>query len=431
MNKKEKLAVVGLGYVGLPLAVAFDKKVSVIGFDLNDKKIEAYRKGIDVTQEVGEAIKEATIVYTSNEEMLAEAKFIIVAVPTPINEDKTPDLGPVITACHSVGRHLRKGTIVVFESTVYPGVTENECVPILEQESGLVCGRDFKVGYSPERINPGDKVNRLTQITKIVSGMDKETLECIAKVYELIIEAGVHRAKSIKVAEAAKLVENTQRDINIAFMNEIAKVFDLIGIDTQEVVEAMNTKWNSLGFSPGLVGGHCIGVDPYYFIYQAKALSYEPQVITASRVINESMGLFVADKIVQCLLNTHKELSTARVYIMGGTFKENCPDMRNTRVIDMITRLKTYGIEPVISDPVAEPEELKTYFGCEVVEIEAVEDADCMVFAVAHDCFKALTLECLEAMYKEIPDKEKVLIDIKGIFDKEQIQQREYTYWRL
>lgn len=431
VDGEEKLVVIGLGYVGLPLAVAFDKKLGVIGFDINHEKVELYRKGIDPTQEVGEAIKDTRVFFSSDEGVIAQAKFIIVAVPTPINNDKTPNLTPVIDACHSVGRHLTKGAIVVFESTVYPGVTEDVCVPILEKESGLVCGRDFKVGYSPERINPGDKIHHLTTIKKMVSGMDQETLECIAQVYELVIDAGVYRTQSIKVAEAAKLVENAQRDINIAFMNELAMVLDRMNIDTQEVLEAMSTKWNALGFSPGLVGGHCIGVDPYYFIYEAQKLGYHSQIITAGRRINDSMGKFVADTAIKYLVRANKQVRSAHVYVMGATFKENCPDTRNTRVVDIIAHLRVYGIEPILVDPVADPREMEEYFNSEIVPLEEVKAADCIIFTVAHDCFKALSLQQIDGMYKDMPQEEKLIIDVKAMFDKSEVEQQNYAYWRL
>jgi UDP-N-acetyl-D-galactosamine dehydrogenase len=359
LNKEENISLIGLGYVGMPLAVAFAKKANVIGFDINKEKVDLYKKGIDPTHEVGnDEIKNTTVQFTSDESELKKAKFHIVAVPTPINLDKTPDLSPVLGASTTLGRNLTKGSIIVYESTVYPGVTEDFCIPILERESGLKCGVDFKIGYSPERINPGDKVHRLENITKIVSGMDEDSLEEIASVYELIIKAGVHRAPSIKVAEAAKVVENSQRDINIAFMNELAMVFDRMGIDTNEVIEAMNTKWNALGFRPGLVGGHCIGVDPYYFVYQAENLGYHSQIILSGRKVNDGMGAFVADAIIKKLVLANKLVREAKVVILGITFKENCPDIRNSKVEDIIIRLKEYGINPVIVDPWASQSEV-------------------------------------------------------------------------
>lgn len=432
INKQVKMSVVGLGYVGMPLAVAFAKKVNVIGYDLNEKKINLYKMGIDPTNEVGnEAIRQTTVEFTSDETRLKEAKFHIVAVPTPINLDKTPDLSPVAGASATVGRNLTKGSIVVYESTVYPGVTEDICIPILEKESGLKCGIDFKVGYSPERINPGDKIHRLETIKKIVSGIDEESLNEIAKVYELVIQAGVYKVSSIKVAEAAKVVENSQRDINIAFMNELAMVFDRMGIDTKEVVEAMNTKWNSLGFYPGLVGGHCIGVDPYYFIYQAEKLGYHSQIILSGRKINDGMGQFVADAIIKKLVLANKVVKMAKVVILGITFKENCPDTRNSKVIDIIKRLEEYGIQPIVVDPVADKDDAKEEYGVDLVDINNIKDADCLVFAVAHDEFKNMSLEQVDALFGNSANNEKIIIDVKSIFDKKVIETKGYSYWRL
>jgi len=432
LKKEEKISIVGLGYVGMPLAVALAKKVNVIGYDLNKKKIELYKSGIDPTNEVGnEAIKQTTVEFTSDEVRLKEAKFHIVAVPTPINSDKTPDLTLVEGASAIVGRNLTKGSIVVYESTVYPGVTEDICIPILERESGLKCGVDFKVGYSPERINPGDKIHRLETIKKIVSGIDEESLDEIAKVYELVIEAGVHRASSIKVAEAAKVVENSQRDINIAFMNELAMVFDRMGIDTKEVVEAMNTKWNALGFYPGLVGGHCIGVDPYYFIYEAEKLGYHSQIILSGRKINDGMGEFVADAIIKKLILANKVVKKSKVVILGITFKENCPDTRNSKVADIIKRLNEYGIEPLVVDPKADKEDAKREYNVDLIELEDVNDADCLVFAVAHDEFRNLSLDKIDSLFGDFDNCEKVVIDVKSILDKSEIEKKGYSYWRL
>ena len=360
IGKEEKVALVGLGYVGMPIAVAFAKKIDVIGFDLNKEKVNLYKNGIDPTKEVGDkVIGDTSVMFTSDENDLDKAKFFIVAVPTPVNDDHTPDLTPVEGASQIVGRHLSSGSVVVFESTVYPGVTEEICVPILERESGLVCGKDFKVGYSPERINPGDKIHRLETITKIVSGMDDETLDTVAKVYELVVDAGVHRAESIRVAEAAKVIENSQRDINIAFMNELSIIFNKMGIDTKAVLEAAGTKWNFLNFRPGLVGGHCIGVDPYYLTYKAEELGYHSQIILSGRRINDDMGKYVAENLVKNLIRADKRVRDARVALLGFTFKENCPDTRNTRVIDIVNELREYGIHPVIADPVADAEEAK------------------------------------------------------------------------
>ena len=432
IEKKSKIAVIGLGYVGMPIAVAFAKKADVIGFDLNNKKIDLYKSGIDPTNEVGDdEIKKTTVDFTSDEIKLREAKFHIVAVPTPINSDKTPDLSPVEGASRIVGRNLTAGSIVVYESTVYPGVTEDVCVPILEEESGLKCGVDFKIGYSPERINPGDKVHRLENIIKIVSGMDEESLDEIAKVYELVIEVGVHRAGSIKVAEAAKVVENSQRDINIAFMNELAMVFDRMGIDTKEVVEAMNTKWNALGFTPGLVGGHCIGVDPYYFVYEAEKLGYHSQIILSGRKINDGMGKFVADAIIKKLILANKVVRQAKVVILGLTFKENTPDTRNSKVIDIIDSLREYEIEPIIVDPEADVAEAKHEYGVDLVDIKEINDADCLVLAVAHDIFKQMSCKDIDNLYGDFESHEKILIDIKSILDKKEIEEKGYSYWRL
>ncbi len=430
--RQEKLAVIGLGYVGMPIAVAFSKHVDVIGYDLNEEKINLYKSGVDPTNEVGdEAIRATTVDFTADESRLKEAKFHIVAVPTPINLDKTPDLTPVVGASRTVGRNLTKGSIVVFESTVYPGVTEDVCIPILEDESGLICGADFKVGYSPERINPGDKVHRLENIVKIVSGSDAESVDEIAKVYELVVEAGVHRASSIKVAEAAKVVENSQRDINIAFMNELAKVFDRMDIDTQEVIDAMNTKWNALGFTPGLVGGHCIGVDPYYFVYEAEKLGYHSQIILQGRKINDSMGEFVADAIIKKLILANKVVRQAKVVLLGLTFKENTPDTRNSKVIDIVTSLREYGIEPVIVDPEADAAEAKREYGVDLVDLADVSDADCLVFAVAHTYFRNLGWDEIDRLYGEKPADEKILIDVKSMFDREELGKKGYAYWRL
>lgn len=432
VNKEEKISLVGLGYVGMPIAVAFAKKVDVIGFDLNSKKIDLYKQGIDPTNEVGdEVIKKTTVEFTDDENKLKEAKFHIVAVPTPVNVDKTPDLTPVIGASEIVGRNLTKGSYVVYESTVYPGVTEDICVPILEKESGLKCGVDFKVGYSPERINPGDKVHRLENIKKIVSGCDEESLETIAKVYELVIEVGVYRASSIKVAEAAKVVENSQRDINIAFMNELAMAFDKMGIDTNEVVDAMNTKWNALGFRPGLVGGHCIGVDPYYFIYEAEKLGYHSQIIAAGRKVNDGMGAFVADATIKELIKANKAPKQSKVVIMGITFKENCPDTRNSKVEDIIKRLREYSINPLVVDPWSVPEDAKKEYNVDLTDLSEICNADCLIFAVAHNEFKNMTLEQIDSLYKKGQNNEKVLIDVKGLFDKKAIDKKGYGYWRL
>ncbi len=432
VNKQEKISVIGLGYVGMPIAVEFAKKVEVIGFDLNQNKIELYKSGIDPTNEVGnEVIKKTTVDFTFDETKIRSAKFHIVAVPTPINSDKTPDLSPVEGASTIVGRNLTKGSIVVYESTVYPGVTEDICIPILEKESGLKCGVDFKIGYSPERINPGDKIHTLKKITKIVSGMDCESLEEIARVYELVIEAGVHKASSIKVAEAAKVAENSQRDINIAFMNELSMVFDRMDIDTNDVVEAMNTKWNALKFYPGLVGGHCIGVDPYYFVYEAEKLGYHSQIILSGRKINDGMGEFVADAIIKKLILANKVVKQANVVILGITFKENCPDTRNSKVSDIIKTLNEYGIEPIVVDPQANKDEAKHEYNVDLVDLEDVKEADCLVFAVAHDEFNNMNWKQIDGLFGDFDNSEKVIIDVKSIFDRSATEDRGYSYWKL
>ena len=426
---EEKLALIGLGYVGMPIAVEFAKHVKVLGFNHNERRIQQYKRGIDPTHEVGdEAIKATTVDFTSDEKRLSECKFLIVAVPTPIKEDKTPDLFPVENASRIVGRNLVPGSVVVYESTVYPGVTEDVCVPILEKESGLRCGVDFKIGYSPERINPGDKVHRLQTIKKIVSGMDAETLDCVAKTYELVVEAGVHRASSIKVAEAAKVIENSQRDINIAFMNELSIIFHRLGIDTKEVLEAAGTKWNFLKFYPGLVGGHCIGVDPYYLTYKADMLGYHSQVILAGRRINDGMGKYVAESCVKQLIAADKPVKNAKVAILGFTFKENCPDTRNSKVMDIVNELHEYGITPVITDPVADKEEAKRIYGLDFDTMDAVKGMDAVILAVAHEEFSKLTMEDVDGFFG--PGK-KILLDIKGILDKNAYEAAGYAYWRL
>lgn len=427
--RQEKLSLVGLGYVGMPIAVAFAKKIDVIGFDLNAAKIELYKNGIDPTREVGdEAIKASTVEFTADETKLRDAKFHIVAVPTPVNDDHTPDLSPVEGASRILGRNLTKGSIVVFESTVYPGVTEDVCVPILEQESGLKCGVDFKIGYSPERINPGDKVHRLETIKKIVSGMDEETLDVVAKVYELVVDAGVHRAESIKVAEAAKVIENSQRDINIAFMNELSIIFNKMGIDTQSVLKAAGTKWNFLNFYPGLVGGHCIGVDPYYLTYKAEMLGYHSQIILSGRRINDDMGKYVAENVVKNLIAADKAVRNARVAILGFTFKENCPDTRNTKIIDIVNELREYGIEPMIADPTADADEAKRLYGIEFADMSTMENMDAVILAVAHTEFRDLTMGDIDAMFGE---GKKVLVDVKGLLDRKAYEAAGYSYWRL
>ena len=427
---EEKISLVGLGYVGMPIAVAFAKKVKVVGFDLNEAKIKLYQSGVDPTREVGdEVISKTTVEFTADPTKLKEAKFHIVAVPTPVNDDHTPDLTPVEGASRLLGQNLTKGSIVVFESTVYPGVTEDICVPILEKESGLTCGVDFKIGYSPERINPGDKVHRLETITKIVSGMDEETLEEVAKVYELVVEAGVHKAESIKVAEAAKVIENSQRDINIAFMNELSIIFNKMGIDTKAVLEAAGTKWNFLKFFPGLVGGHCIGVDPYYLTYKAEQLGYHSQIILSGRRINDDMGKYVAESVVKNIIKAELPVNKAKVAILGFTFKENCPDTRNTKIIDIYNELKEYGITAVVVDPTADREEALHHYGISFASMEEIKNMDAVIIAVAHDEFLKLTKEEIKGFFH--PDnKVKVLADIKGLLDRKEYEQ-EFSYWRL
>ncbi len=432
VSRQEKIALIGLGYVGMPIAVAFAKKAEVIGFDVNAAKIALYQSGIDPTHEVGdEAIKNATVRFTSDEKELRKAKFLIVAVPTPVNQDKTPDLAPVIGASEVVGRNLTPGSIVVYESTVYPGVTEDVCVPILERESGLKCGVDFKVGYSPERINPGDKVHRLENIVKIVSGMDKESLEEIRNIYNLVIEVGTYPVSTIKTAEAIKVVENSQRDINIAFMNELAMVFDRMGIDTNEVVDGMNTKWNALGFRPGLVGGHCIGVDPYYFVYEAEKLGYHSQIILAGRKVNDGMGAFVADAAIKEMVLAGKSPKTAKVAIFGLTFKENCPDTRNSKVEDIIVRLKEYGIEPIVVDPWASDRDAMHEYGVTLTPMNEIANLDCLILAVAHNAFRQMNLEQYLQLFADMPNSEKVLVDVKGTLDSEALKAAGIRFWRL
>lgn len=432
LNREEKIALIGLGYVGMPIAVAFAEKVDVIGFDINEKKIELYKSGIDPTHEVGnDAIAACSVDFTCNENRIKEAKFIIVAVPTPVNQDKTPDLSPVIGASEVVGRNLVKGSIVVYESTVYPGVTENICVAILEKESGLKCGIDFKVGYSPERINPGDKVHRLENIKKIVSGMDKESLDEIKNIYDLVIEVGTYPVSTIKTAEAIKVVENSQRDINIAFMNELAMVFDRMGIDTNEVVDGMNTKWNALGFRPGLVGGHCIGVDPYYFVYEAEKLGYHSQIILAGRKVNDGMGAFIADAAIKQMVLAGKSPRNAKVAIFGLTFKENCPDTRNSKVEDIIIRLQEYGIRPVIVDPWASEKDAMHEYGVTLTPMEEIADLDCLILAVAHQEFRIMSISDYLNMFADVPNDQKVLVDVKGLLNCDELTDSGVRFWRL
>ena len=430
LDKNTKLSLVGLGYVGMPIAVEFAKHIKVVGFDINAHKIAQYEAGIDPTKEVGdEAVAKTNIEFTCDPAALEEARFHIVAVPTPVNQDKTPDLSPVIGASKTLGAHLKPGSIVVYESTVYPGVTEDVCVPILENESGLKCGVDFKVGYSPERINPGDKVHTLTTIRKIVSGQDTESLEEIKNVYDIVIAAGTYPVSTIKTAEAIKVVENSQRDINIAFMNELAMVFDRMGIDTSEVVAGMNTKWNALGFKPGLVGGHCIGVDPYYFTYEAEKLGYHSQIILAGRKVNDGMGEFVADAAIREMVQAGLAPVKAKVGVLGITFKENCPDVRNSKVDDILKRFKQYGIEPLVCDPWADVADAKLAYDVELVGMDEMRDLDALIVAVAHDKFVDMGSDDYKALFNDKPDAEKVLVDVKSILNKADFAG--FRYWRL
>ena len=429
LSGQAKLSLIGLGYGGLPIAIAFARKVQVIGFDLNERKIQEYLEGRDPTREVGDqAVEDSSMVFTADPARLKEALFHIVAVPTPVRSDHTPDLRPLEGASRLLGRHLQPGSVVVFESTVYPGVTEEVCVPILEKESGLVCGKDFKVGYSPERINPGDQLHRLENIVKVVSGMDGQSLDLIARVYELVVEAGVFRARNIKVAEAAKVIENSQRDINIAFMNELSIIFNRLGIDTQDVLAAAGTKWNFLKFTPGLVGGHCIGVDPYYLTYKAEQAGYHSQIILSGRRINDGMGRYVAENLVKCLIRSDRPVKNARVAILGFTFKENCPDTRNTRVIDVINELKEYGISALVADPEADAREALEEYGLTFTSMEGIRDMDAVVLAVAHDTFRELSMADIGAFFNK---GQKVLLDLKGMLDRDAYEQAGYLYWRL
>ena len=427
---KEKLAVIGMGYVGMPIAVEFAQRgIRVIGFDLNPDKIVAYKSGVDPTREVGdEVVRNSKVEFTADETKLREAKFFIVAVPTPVNSDHTPNLGPIESACQILGRNLTKGSIIVFESTVYPGVTEEVCLPILEKNSGLICGKEFKVGYSPERINPGDRVDRLSTIKKIVSGMDNETLDIAALVYGIVVDAGIHKAESIKVAEAAKVIENSQRDINIAFMNELSIIFNKMGIDTLAVLKAAETKWNFLNFRPGLVGGHCIGVDPYYLTYKAEMMGYHSQIILSGRRINDDMGKYIAENVVKELIRAEKPVKNARVAILGFTFKENCPDTRNSRVYDIIRELREYDINPLVSDPIADAEEAKRLYDIELVDLHGIKNMDAIIVAVAHDELAGLTRENIDGMYGK---GRRILVDVKGVFDKSVYEADKYSYWRL
>lgn len=433
LSKEEKISVIGMGYVGLPLAVAFaEKGFDVIGFDINSSKVEEYKKGIDSTHEVGdERLKKVkNIEYTSNPEDLKKAKFHVIAVPTPVLKNKMPDLRPVEGASKIIGQNLTEGSIVVYESTVYPGVTEDICLPILEKESGKKCGVNFKIGYSPERINPGDKVHRVENIVKVTSGMDKESADIIAGVYEQIIKAGVHRAASIKVAEAAKVIENSQRDINIAFVNELSIIFDKMGIDTKDVLEAAGTKWNFLKFSPGLVGGHCIGVDPYYLAMKAEEVGYRADVILAGRKTNDGMGKFVAEKTVKKLISAGRMVKDAHVLVMGLTFKEDCPDLRNSKVEDIINELKDYGVFVSVVDPLVDKDEAMEEYGVTLSKLEEVENVDGIILAVAHKEYRELDLKELKSLYK-LDIVNPILVDVKGILNKQEAKNLSYKFWRM
>lgn len=433
LKEKDKISIIGMGYVGLPLAIAFaEKGFNVVGFDINNQKIEEYKKGIDSTHEVGNERLEKVknIEFTSNPEELKLAKINIVAVPTPVLKNKMPDLRPVEGASKIVGQNLAENAIVIYESTVYPGVTEDICIPILEKESGKKCGIDFKIGYSPERINPGDKVHRVENIVKVTSGMDKESAEIIAQLYEQIIKAGVHRAASIKVAEAAKVIENSQRDINIAFVNELSIIFDKMGIDTKEVLEAAGTKWNFLKFNPGLVGGHCIGVDPYYLAMKAEEVGYRADVILAGRKTNDGMGKFVAEKTVKKLISTGRMVKDAHVLIMGLTFKEDCPDLRNSKIEDIINELKDYGVFVSVVDPLANKDEAMEEYGVTLLKLEEVENVDAVILGVAHKEYRDLDLNELKSFYK-LDIISPILMDIKGILNKEEAKNLGYKFWRM
>jgi UDP-N-acetyl-D-glucosamine/UDP-N-acetyl-D-galactosamine dehydrogenase len=426
---KDALAVIGLGYVGLPLALEFAEKTRVIGFDINKKKIDCFREGIDVSNEVGgERLKASTIYLTSDEVELKKAKFFIVAVPTPINKDKTPDLRPLIGASEIVGRNICKDSIVVFESTVYPGATEEVCIPTLEKLSGLKCGSDFAVGYSPERINPGDRAHNVTKITKVVSAVDKHALEAVADIYSLIVEAGIYKAENIKVAEAAKVIENAQRDINIAFVNELSLIFNKMGIETGAVLRAAGTKWNFLQFRPGLVGGHCIGVDPYYLTYKAEQIGYHPQVILAGRRINDDMGRYIAENVIKLLIKAGKNVKGSRVLILGLTFKENVADIRNTKVVDIVKELTEYGLEVHISDPIADKDEVFKEYGLVIEQKEDIEGVDVIIFAVCHDAYRSIDLLELK---KRFCSENGILVDVKGFFDSVEAKKQGFLYWSL
>jgi UDP-N-acetyl-D-glucosamine/UDP-N-acetyl-D-galactosamine dehydrogenase len=428
MKETRRVSVIGLGYVGLPVAIAFGQKARTIGFDVSTRRIDELKQGHDRNEEVSaEVLRSADIVYTSNCEDLREADFHIVAVPTPVDDAHQPDLNPVLSATETVGKALKKGDIVVYESTVYPGVTEDECVPVLERVSGLKFGTDFTVGYSPERINPGDREHTFTKIKKVVSGSDPATLEIVSDTYSSVVTAGVHKATSIKVAEAAKVIENTQRDLNIALMNELAIIFSRLGIDTTEVLEAAGTKWNFLKFRPGLVGGHCIGVDPYYLTHKAEKIGYIPQVILAGRRINDSMGKFIAQQTVKEVIRAGHGVFDSTVTVLGLTFKENCPDLRNSKVIDIIRELQEFGITVQVHDPLADPEDAKHEFGVELVKWEELKPATAIIVAVAHDDYTKLRPTDLKKLSRNSP----VLMDVKSLYPQQSVLEAGIKLWRL
>jgi UDP-N-acetyl-D-galactosamine dehydrogenase len=427
-DTKIVVSVIGLGYVGLPLAVAIGKKFKTIGYDLNAERVALLQRGVDRNNETTtEDLVTSNVHFTANESHLKEANFHVIAVPTPIDHANRPDLTPIIGASRAVGRSLKKGDIVVYESTVYPGLTEEECLPILEKESGLVAGIDFKIGYSPERINPGDREHTFTKIVKVVSAQDKQSLDVVAHVYGSVVTAGIHRASSIKVAEMAKVIENTQRDLNIALMNELSIICDRMEIDTKEVLEAAGTKWNFLKFSPGLVGGHCIGVDPYYLTHKAETLGYHPQVILAGRRINDGMGKFIASRTIKEMVRAGHDLCKSKITVLGLTFKENCPDLRNSKVIDIVRELNEYGIPVQVHDPMVDPKEVKHEYGIDVVSRDQLEPASALIVAVAHDCFKKMPLDEIGSLMRDCP----VLCDVKGIFNASILRESGIKVWRL
>ncbi len=424
------VAVVGLGYVGLPLAVAFGRKIKTIGFDLSESKIENYRNYCDPTGEVSNnELETATHLHvTTDASRIAEADYVVVAVPTPIDETRRPDLSPLVSASTTVGQNIKKGAVIIFESTVYPGATEEVCVPILEKESGLKWKDDFFIGYSPERINPGDKVHRLETIVKVVAGDSDETLEKVAQLYELVIDAGVYRASTIKVAEAAKVIENTQRDLNISLMNELAIIFDRLGIDTLDVLEAAGTKWNFLNFRPGLVGGHCIGVDPYYLTHKAEMTGYQPQVILAGRRINDGMGKYIAEKTVKRMIAAGSSIKGAKVILLGLTFKEDCPDLRNSRVIDVIDELETYGIDVSVHDASADSEEAEHEYGVSLKTWDELEPSAAVIVAVAHEMYRDMPAETMKTKFDSAG---ACFIDVKSLYNNDYYAQLGVDYWRL